>query len=134
MRRSGSSNGRSDISSDRGRGKGTTQMNKMMSYGNTKGPASHEVIEAMIIISNSWARALFYMGASHSFIYELFVNTLGLEIQSFYPPLTLMTPIGGHALVFFVCRSCIMMIESHRLLADLIVLPMTQFDVILGMD
>ncbi|KAL5564867.1 hypothetical protein UlMin_028031 [Ulmus minor] len=45
-----------------------------------------------------------------------------------------MTPMGGHALVSFVCRSCIVMIESHRLLADLIVLPMTQFDVILGMD
>ncbi|KAL5564584.1 hypothetical protein UlMin_027748 [Ulmus minor] len=88
----------------------------------------------MIIISNSWARALFDTGASHSFISELFVNALGLEIQPFYPPLTLMTPMGGHALVSFVCKSCVVMIESHRLLADLIVLPMTQFDVILGMD
>ncbi|KAL5562120.1 hypothetical protein UlMin_031867 [Ulmus minor] len=40
--------------------------------------------------------ALFDTGASHSFISELFLNTLRLEIQSFYPPLTLMTLMGGH--------------------------------------
>ena len=45
-----------------------------------------------------------------------------------------MTPMGGQALVSFLCRSCVVMIESHRLLADLIVLPMTQFDVISGID
>ncbi|KAL5537712.1 hypothetical protein UlMin_045551 [Ulmus minor] len=105
-----------------------------MSHGGTESPTGHAAIEGMIIFSNSWARALFDTGASHSFISELFVNALGLEIQPFYPPLTLMTPMGGHALVSFVCKSCVVMIESHRLLADLIVLPMTQFDVILGMD
>ncbi|KAL5563225.1 hypothetical protein UlMin_032972 [Ulmus minor] len=57
-----------------------------------------------------------------------------MVVEPFYPPLTLRTHMGGHALVSFVCRSCIVMRESHRLLADLIVLPMTQFDVILGMD
>ncbi|KAL5556368.1 hypothetical protein UlMin_038604 [Ulmus minor] len=70
-----------------------------MSHGDTEGPTSHAAIEGMIIISNSWARALFDTGASHSFIYE----------------------------------SCIVMTESHRLLVDLIVLLVTQFDVILGM-
>ncbi|KAL5545258.1 hypothetical protein UlMin_009042 [Ulmus minor] len=56
------------------------------------------------------------------------------DIHPFYPPLTLRTPVGGYALVSFVCKSCSVMIESHRLLADLIVLPMTQFDVILGIN
>ncbi|KAL5547285.1 hypothetical protein UlMin_006972 [Ulmus minor] len=105
-----------------------------MSHGDTESPTGHAAIEGMIIISNSWARALFDTDASHSFISELFVNALGLEIQPFYPPLALMTPMGGHTLVSFVCKSCVVMIESHRLLADLIVLSMTQFDVILGMD
>ncbi|KAL5540955.1 hypothetical protein UlMin_044247 [Ulmus minor] len=132
VRGSGSSSGRSGRNGGRGKGKGT--MNAMMSHGDTESPTGHAAIEGMIIISNSWARALFDTGASHSFISELFVNALGLEIQPLYPPLTLMTPMGGHALVSFVCKSCVVMIESHRLLADLIVLPMTQFDVILGMD
>ena len=132
MRGSGFSSGRSGKNGDRGKGKGT--MNAMMSHGDTEGPTGHAAIEGMIIISNSWARALFDTGASHSFISELFVNTLRLEIQLFCPPLILMTPMGGHALVFSVCRSCVVMIESHRLLADLIVLPMTQFDVISGID
>ncbi|KAL5547177.1 hypothetical protein UlMin_006864 [Ulmus minor] len=131
-RGSGSSSGRSGRNGGRGKGKGT--INAMMSHGDTESPTGHAAIEGMIIISNSWARALFDTGASHSFISELFVNALGLEIQPFYPPLALMTPMGGHALVSFVCKSCVVMIESHRLLVDLIVLPMTQFDVILGMD
>ncbi|KAL5571040.1 hypothetical protein UlMin_020637 [Ulmus minor] len=97
-------------------------MNAMMSHKDIKDPTSHAAIEGMIIISNSWARALFDTGASHSCISKLFVSILGLEIQPFYPPPILMTPMGGHALVSFVCRSY------------LIVFPMTQFDVILGMD
>ncbi|KAL5550014.1 hypothetical protein UlMin_000190 [Ulmus minor] len=132
MRGSGSSSGRSGRNGGRGKDKGT--MNAMMSHGDTEGPTGHAAIEGMIIISNSWARALFGTSASHSFISKLFVNTLRLEIWPFYPPLTLMTPMGGHTLVSFVCKSCVVMIESHRLLADLIVFPMTQFDLILGMD
>ncbi|KAL5545209.1 hypothetical protein UlMin_008993 [Ulmus minor] len=46
----------------------------------------------------SGSSTLFDTGASHSFISELFVNALGLDIQPFYPPLALMTPMGGHAL------------------------------------
>ncbi|KAL5578634.1 hypothetical protein UlMin_011076 [Ulmus minor] len=132
MRGCGSSSGRNGRNG--GRGKGKRIMNAMLSHGDTEDPTSHAAIEGIIIILNSWARALFDTGASHSFISKLFVNTLGLEIQPFYPPLTVMTPMGGHVLVSFVCRSCLVIIKSHRLLADLIVLPMTQFDVILGMN
>ena len=62
------------------------------------------------------------------------MNTLGLDIQPFYPLLTLRTHVGGYALVSSMRKSCIVMKESHRLLANLIVFPMTQFEVILGMD
>ena len=53
MRGSGSSSGRSGRNGGRGKGKGTTQMNAMMSYGDTESPASHVAIEGKIIISNS---------------------------------------------------------------------------------
>lgn len=41
--------------------------------------------------------------------------------------------MGGVADVFFICCSCLVVIDGRKLLTDLIVLPLQQFVVILGM-
>ena len=92
------------------------------------------VVDGMILISHSWAHVLFDTGASHSFISLLFAQLLGLEISELDYVLTLGTPMGGVADVSSVCKSCRIVINDRKLLADLIVLPMRQYDVILGMD
>ncbi|KAL5842939.1 hypothetical protein ACOSQ3_013542 [Xanthoceras sorbifolium] len=52
------------------------------------------VIDGMVLISRSWAHALFDTGASHSFISLLFANTLGLGFENLNMPLSLKTPLG----------------------------------------
>ncbi|KAL5834321.1 hypothetical protein ACOSQ4_013818 [Xanthoceras sorbifolium] len=52
------------------------------------------VIDGMVLISRSRAHALFDTGASHSFIFSLFANTLGLGFENLSMPLSLETPLG----------------------------------------
>ena len=49
-------------------------------------------------------------------------------------PLLLTTPLGRVAEISTVCKSCCLVIGHHRLFADLYVIAMEEFQVILGMD
>ena len=49
-------------------------------------------------------------------------------------PLYVDTPIGGRVVLDRVCRECDLTIAEWTFVYDFIVLDMTAFDVILGMD
>ena len=83
---------------------------------------------------NSWARVLIDTGASHSFIALSFALALGLEIEVLDSVLLLGTPVGSRSTLRRVCRSCEIEIVNRRFVFDFIMLDMTSFDVILGMD
>ncbi|GFZ09844.1 hypothetical protein Acr_21g0004430 [Actinidia rufa] len=75
-----------------------------------------------------------YTGASHSFIAASFVLALGLETEELNPPLFVDTPIGGRMSLDRICRGCELVILDHHFVFDFIVLGMSGFDLILGMD
>ena len=77
---------------------------------------------------------LFDSGASHSFIASSFVLALGLETEEFSPPLFVNTPLGGRAPLDRICRGCELVILDRHFEFDFIVLGMSGFDLILGMD
>ena len=83
---------------------------------------------------NLWARVLINTGESHSFITSSFVLALGLEIEMLDSVLLLDTLVRGRTTLRRVCRSCEVEITDRRFMFDFIVLDMTSFDVILGMD
>ncbi|EXC31837.1 Transposon Ty3-I Gag-Pol polyprotein [Morus notabilis] len=133
--------GASSSHGNRGRG----QKNKGKSHGqayavtSTATPgrgqqADHSVVDGTILVSHSWAQVLFDTGATHSFISMLFASVLQLSVDTHDPPLTLSTPMGGIAEVSMIRSPCCIVLGDHRLSADLFVLPMAGFDVILGMD
>ncbi|KAL5831551.1 hypothetical protein ACOSQ4_016905 [Xanthoceras sorbifolium] len=117
----------------RGKGRGTGQ-----AYAATvEEECDHSgrgVIDGMVLISRSWAHALFDTGASHSFISLLFANTLGLGFENLSMPLSLETPLGKAHDLTVCCKSVSIRIDDRRFSDDLIVMPMGQFDVIFGMD
>ena len=47
--------------------------------------------------------------------------------------LSFSTPLGKTMVVEFICKSCVIKIGGNELLADLILLEIQEFDVILGM-
>ena len=87
----------------------------------------------MTLISHSFAHVLFDTGATHSFILSSFVRTLKLKCENLEVPMNLNSPLGCVE-VMSVCKSCEITIGGERLGANLIILPMNLFDVVLGMD
>ena len=94
----------------------------------------HSVIRGIIRIYGSFAKVLIDTGASHSFISYQLARSLRLRIEPLVHPLTVATPISGVATLKDVCRSCVLDIGGCTVEFDLIILDMTEFDVIVGMD
>ena len=92
------------------------------------------VVRGTFLLFNSFAKVLFDSGASHSFIATSFVLALGLETEEFDPPLFVNTPLGSRAPLDRICRGCELVILDRCFEFDFIVLGMSEFDLILGMD
>ena len=97
--------------------------------------ASGEVVECMVYVSNIEANVLFDPGSSHSYVSPMFVGRLGGEkVESLDVVVLVSTPVGKQIRCeeYFLQRQ--IKIYDFVLLASLIILSMTDFDVILGRD
>ncbi|GFY99446.1 hypothetical protein Acr_13g0008460 [Actinidia rufa] len=92
------------------------------------------VIRGTFPVFNSWATVLIDTGASCSFIASAFAFALGLEVDLLDSTLLVDTPVGGVVPLNRVCRGCVLVIADRRIEADLVVMDMSGFDIILGMD
>ena len=63
-----------------------------------------------------------------------FARALDLEVSTLDPPMLVDTPVGGRVMIDRICRDCDLTIQDQTFTCDFIVLEMTGFDVILGMD
>jgi len=77
---------------------------------------------------------LFDSGATLSFISCLCVGKLKLFVSSLNKDLVVETPTSGSVLTSDVCLDCLVEISGRTFLIDLICLPLSQIDIILGMD
>ena len=77
---------------------------------------------------------LFDPGATHSFVSPSYAKKLDKGKMIMENPLAISTPLGEIVEVNYMYRSCEIMIGDSRLYADLIELPILEFDVILGME
>ena len=91
-------------------------------------------MEGMFLV-NTWpAKILFDSGASHSFVSHSFMSRLQLTPDVLAEPLAVATPLGDSSLLEHVCKDCVVALDDLQFRVDLIVLFMSEFDVILGMD
>ena len=80
------------------------------------------------------AFALFDFGASHSFIFVEFVESATFETEMLGHELYVTTPLGTSVFVNRIIHSHELSILGCFLHAELIVMPILDFDIILGMD
>ena len=92
------------------------------------------MIRGILTLFNSWVLVLFDTGASHSFISTSCVNALGLDTEPLDTVMSVGSPLGGKVRIDKVCKSCELEFAGYRVLCDLRVINMAEFDVILGMD
>ena len=100
----------------------------------TEASKSKYLIQGKCFISGIPLLVLFDSGATHLFISCLCVEKLKLFVFSLNDDLMVETPINGFILTFDVCLNCPIEISDRKFLIDLICLPLSQIDVILGMD
>ena len=59
---------------------------------------------------------------------------LGLEVEALEEPMYVSSPLWTRERIGMICRGCKLEISGVRLIVDLRVTDMSEFDVILGMD
>ncbi|XP_069150444.1 uncharacterized protein [Solanum lycopersicum] len=96
--------------------------------------ASDDVISGMLFLCHHPATVLFDPGSTFSYVSIYFAPRLGMRSESLAEPVHVSTPIGEFLVMDQVLRSCLVTIQGYDTRADLIMLDMIDFDVILGMD
>ncbi|KAL0282091.1 UNVERIFIED_CONTAM: hypothetical protein Sangu_2970700 [Sesamum angustifolium] len=97
-------------------------------------PTAPEVITGSFSICGSSAHVLIDPGSTCSFISHGFASRVHASIESLGHDLCVSMPAGDVMLVNTVVRSCLIVVEGVTLYADLVVINLREFDVILGMD
>ena len=87
-----------------------------------------------IQVFDSDAYVLIDPGATHSFIYAKFIAQVNIEIQPIDCSMLVSLPTGDSLIADRVYMGCRVIIEGHEFRANLVLLDIQDFDVILGMD
>ncbi|CAJ2633781.1 unnamed protein product [Trifolium pratense] len=96
--------------------------------------ASNAVVTGILSICSQEAHVLFDPGATHSFVSLWFASRLGKNSSVLDEALVVALPVGDKLFAESVYSSCDVSIAGQILFADLVVIDMIDFDVILGMD
>ena len=96
--------------------------------------ASKSVVTGTIPIFSHTARVLIDPGSTHSFVSCAYMKYADCVLELLDFELSVSTPLGKTMVAEFICKSCVIKIGGNELLADLILLEIQEFDVILGMD
>ncbi|KAK2427510.1 hypothetical protein QL285_026084 [Trifolium repens] len=96
------------------------------------GQASNAIHESCHIAGNSLT-ALIDTGATHSFISLACANRLSLNVSVLPFDLNVLTP-AKDLVVNTACLHCLVVIQNRDFLVNLVCLPLTSLEIILGMD
>ena len=96
--------------------------------------ATPDVVTGTISLFDIDAHVLVDSGATHSFISREFIERVGIEMRPTECSMVVSLPTGDSLIANRVYRGSKVTIASHEFEADLIVLDIHDFDIILGMD
>ncbi|XP_073152967.1 uncharacterized protein [Henckelia pumila] len=92
------------------------------------------LITGIILVAGVATKALLDSGATHSFISEEFVLRWGIQREELLVGFSVTIPSGEEFPTNSIVRNLEILLQGQPVVTDLIVLPMTEFDLILGMD
>ncbi|KAA3473357.1 DNA/RNA polymerases superfamily protein [Gossypium australe] len=96
--------------------------------------SSPDVITGTFTLHDISIVALIDPGSTHSYICMKLTSSMSMIVKSTKFVVKVSNPLGKHVLVVKVCKSCLLTIRGHCFLANLMLLPFDEFDLILGMD
>ena len=96
--------------------------------------ASDTVVTAILPLFSNFAKILFDSGSTHSFISSRYAKLCDKKPGLMDYDLSVAKPIGDSLVCNSMLKSCVIQIKDREMLADLILMDMYDYDVILGMD
>ncbi len=96
--------------------------------------SSPDVITGTFSLHDIDVIALIDPGSTHSYVCMNLVSSKKLPVENTEFVVKVSNHLGKYVLVDKVCKNCPLMIQGHCFLANLMLLPFDEFDVILGMD
>ena len=96
--------------------------------------ASDTVVTGILPLFSNFAKTLFDSGSTHSFISSRYAMLCDKKPGLMDYDLFVATPMGEFLVCNSMLKSCVIQIEDREMLADLILMDMYEYDVILGMD
>nr|KYP59642.1 hypothetical protein KK1_015078 [Cajanus cajan] len=99
-----------------------------------KAAQNNDLIQGKCFIKEKTLNVLYDSGATHSFISNDCVQHFQLSVSSLETNLIVLTPTNKSVVANKVCLDCPLFINDRKFLVNLICLPLSQLDVILGMD
>ncbi|KAG6472566.1 hypothetical protein ZIOFF_070032 [Zingiber officinale] len=91
------------------------------------------LIIGRVLVLGVAVEVLFYSGATHSFILDVFVRRKGIAQEGLTESLLVTIPSGEELSTTSIVRNLEIVLQGHTMDADLIVFSMPKFDIILGM-
>ncbi|XP_073317258.1 uncharacterized protein [Primulina huaijiensis] len=91
------------------------------------------VISCTNLISCKAAITFMDTDSTHSFMFEIFLHSLNV-VPSYEPLYSILLPSGDKIWPSSIQKGCTVQVNEKIYFADLIIIPMVAFDVILGMD
>nr|XP_033511627.1 uncharacterized protein LOC117276389 [Nicotiana tomentosiformis] len=105
--------------------------------GSTSGPSAHDhrtSYRTARPVSHRDASVLFDLGSTYSYVSSLFSPYLDVSCESLGVPIFVSTPVGDSIVVDQVYRSRVVTFYGYETGVNLLLLDMTVFELILGMD
>lgn len=99
-----------------------------------KTTASNKLIQDTCFINGIPLISIIEMGATHSFVSTKCVKRLNLEVSSMNDNMVLDTPYNDSVTTSLVCVNCPLTIYDRDFWIDLVCLPLSQLDFIMGMN
>ncbi|KZV26694.1 hypothetical protein F511_31305 [Dorcoceras hygrometricum] len=96
--------------------------------------APDDVISGNCYLCNFPAYVLIDTGASHTFISEHFVISHKLSAEPLSEIVSVSSPLGKGMLSITAVRNCVLQFEGHTIEIDCVVLGLSDFDCIVGID
>ncbi|XP_075091869.1 uncharacterized protein LOC142172016 [Nicotiana tabacum] len=96
--------------------------------------ASNAVVTGILSVCSFDALALIYPGATYSYMSSYFALRFGSQPELLNDPFLVSTLVRESLLAEYVYRACQVWVEGRDTLADLIVLDMIDFDMLMVMD
>nr|XP_016502050.1 PREDICTED: uncharacterized protein LOC107820302 [Nicotiana tabacum] len=95
---------------------------------------SNTVVTGILSVCSFDTLALIDPGSTHSYMSSYFALRFSRQPELLSDPFLVATPVGESLLAEYVHRDCQIQVEGRDTLADLIVLDMIDFDMLMGID